>query len=311
MSAQFITADVWGALSRAARRSKKPAYVAVAYFGKGAADLLCLPAKSRLVVDASEAAVKQGQTNPAELRRMLRRKVAVYSVQNLHAKVFAFDTAAFIGSANVSKHSASVLQEAVLRVTDAKVLRATRDFVKDLCLEPLGPKELTRLQKLYRPPRFVPGKHKARGQKQRFSTLRVVHTRSVDVADKLEEAFEVGHKEAVKKRPYNSGFAIEEFYWSNPSPFREGQLVIQVYKNAHGRSVSPPGHVIHTRSYRDGKERKTLIYAELPDRYWEPLSRFGAGMKKILSCGGVKNYQTTNSLLAFWRSKLMSFELGV
>lgn len=147
MSAQFITADVWGALSKAARRSKKPAYVSVAYFGKGAADLLHLPAKSRLVVDASEAAVKQGQTNPAKLRRMRRRRVAVYSVQNLHARVFAFDTAVFIGSANVSKHSASVLQEAVLRVTDAAVLKAARDFVTELCLEPLGPKELMRLQK--------------------------------------------------------------------------------------------------------------------------------------------------------------------
>lgn len=299
MSAQFITADVWGALSKAARRSKKPAYVSVAYFGKGAADLLHLPAKSRLVVDASEAAVKQGQTNPAKLRRMRRRKVAVYSVQNLHARVFAFDTAVFIGSANVSKHSASVLQEAVLRVTDAAVLKAARDFVTELCLEPLGPKELMRLQKLYRPPRFLPGLHEARGKKQRFSTLRVAHTRKVDVADKLEEAFEAGHKEAVKKRRYNNGFAIEEFYWSNPSPFHEGQLVIQVYKNPHGRTVSPPGHVIHTRSYRDGKERKTLIYVELPDSDWEPLSRFGTSLKKSLSRGGVRNYQPQ---IACWRS---------
>jgi hypothetical protein len=43
MSAQLITADVWGTLTDAARRNKKPAYVAVAYFGKGAADLLRRP----------------------------------------------------------------------------------------------------------------------------------------------------------------------------------------------------------------------------------------------------------------------------
>ncbi len=91
----------------------------------------------------------------------------------------------------------------------------------------------------------------------------------------------------------------EQFYWSNPSPFHEGQLVIQVYKNPHGRTVSPPGHVIHTRSYRDGKERKTLIYVELPDSDWEPLSRFGTSLKKSLSRGGVRNYQPQ---IACWRS---------
>jgi hypothetical protein len=74
MSVQLITTHVWSALTDAARRSKKPAYVAVAYFGKGAADLLRLPPGSRLVVDASEGAVKHGQTHPTDLKRMGRRK---------------------------------------------------------------------------------------------------------------------------------------------------------------------------------------------------------------------------------------------
>jgi hypothetical protein len=303
MSAQLITGDVWGAFTEAARRSKKPAYVAVAYFGKGGADLLHLPPRSRLVVDASEAAVKNGQTHPAELRRLHRRKVAIYSAQNLHAKVFAFDQAVFIGSANVSKHSADVLQEAIVRVTDAAVRQAARGFVKNLCLEQLGPEELKRLQKLYRPPRFVPGQRKASRRKQQFSTLRVALTTAVSVSEKLEEAFDTGRKEATKKRRHNSGFVIEEFYWSSPSPFRDGQLVIQVHKDAHGRTVSPPGHVIHTRAYRSGKERKTLIYVELPDRNREPLSRLGKNAKKILSRGGIKNQSATRSLLALWEGK--------
>jgi hypothetical protein len=42
MSVQLIAASVWSALTDAARRSKKPAYAAVASFGKGAADLLRL-----------------------------------------------------------------------------------------------------------------------------------------------------------------------------------------------------------------------------------------------------------------------------
>jgi hypothetical protein len=303
MSAQLITANVWTALTEAARRSKKPAYVAVAYFGQGAADLLCLPPRSRLVVDASEAIVKKGQTHPADLQRMRRRKVAVYSAQNLHAKLFGFDKAVFIGSANVSKRSANVLQEAIVRITDAAVIQAARSFVKNLCLEPLGPEELKRLQKLYRPPRLVPGQSKRSGMKQRFSILIVAPTRTVTVPEKLEKAFEAGRKEATKKRRYNNGFDIGEFYWPSPSPFREGRLVIQVHKNAHGRAVSPPGHVVHTRAYRNGKKRKTLVYVEFPDRDWEPLSRFGREAKRSLARGGVKSQSAARRLLAFWQDK--------
>jgi hypothetical protein len=64
--------------------------LAVACFGKGAADLLRPPAGSQIVVDTSETAVKGGQTYPADLQRMYRRKVTIFSVRNLHARVFAF-----------------------------------------------------------------------------------------------------------------------------------------------------------------------------------------------------------------------------
>ena len=149
----------------------------------------------------------------------------------------------------------------------------------------------------------MPGQRKATGRKQRFSTLRVAQTGQVSVPDKLDEAFEAGRKEATAKRRHKSGFVVEEFYWSSPSPFRDGQLIIQVYRNAHGRSVSPPGRVIHTRPYRNGKQRKTLIYVELPDRDWEPLSRFGKSARKYLSRGGVKNQSATRNLLALWQGK--------
>jgi len=268
MAPKLIIADVWRALTEEAKRNKKPAHVAVAYFSKGAADLLPLPPKSRLVVDASEAAVKGGQTHPADLRRMRRRKVDVYSVQNLHAKVFVFGRSVFIGSANVSKYSAKTLQEAVVRLNDIRIVRAARSFINDLCLEPLGPAELKRLQKLYRPPRFVAGRSEAR-----------------------------------KKRKHRSGFAIEAFYWPSPSPFRTGQMIVEVFKSGHGRTVSPPGHVIHTRPYREGNVRKTLVYFEHPNYEWEPLSGLDKETKKVLSRGGNKNQPAIRKILRFWQKR--------
>ena len=300
MTTKLITENVWSAIANTARRCKTPADVAVAYFGKGAAKLLKLPAGSRLVVDASEPTVKAGQTHPDDLQRMHRRKVKIYNVQNLHAKVFAFDKGVLVGSANASRHSANVLQEAVAHVGDIAIIRAARKFVKSLCLERLGPEELKRLQKLYRPPRFDPGQKTNTGPKQSFSVLRVALTHSVDVPEKLEKAFEFGLREATKKRKHKRGFYIEEFYWDDPSPFHKGQLIIQVHKSAHGKAVSPPGHVIHTRAYRNGKTRKTLIYTELPNRDWKPFSQFSSGAKKILARGGVKSSPAARLLLGSW-----------
>ena len=64
----LLTDRIWQSLTSSAKKCRKPSFVAVAYFGKGASKLLPLRPNSRLVVDASENAVKSGQTCPAELK---------------------------------------------------------------------------------------------------------------------------------------------------------------------------------------------------------------------------------------------------
>lgn len=112
----LVTTDVWTEISKAASNSKIPAHVAVAYFGQQGHKLLPLLKGSSLVVDASIISVAQGSTCPAALEQLRRKGVDIYSTQYLHAKVFAFDRVAVVGSANVSQHSASTLIEALLKV---------------------------------------------------------------------------------------------------------------------------------------------------------------------------------------------------
>ncbi len=140
MSTAFITRDIWPQLTKAVRDSPQSCAVAVAYFGKGAGKLLPLTKGSRLVVDASEHAVAAGQTCPADLAKLVKRGVKVYSVPNLHAKVFVLGRAAYIGSANASNRSASQLVEAVIRTTETSAVRAARQFVRDHCLHELTPR---------------------------------------------------------------------------------------------------------------------------------------------------------------------------
>jgi hypothetical protein len=157
MTANLLTHGIWRTLTAATKGSRVRPAVAVAYFGQGAAKLLPLANGSTLVVDASEGAVKSGQTCPAELRKLLNRGVCIYSRQNLHAKIFVFGPKVFIGSANVSRHSAHTLHEAMIVITDGKVAAAAKDFVRGICVQEVGPKSLSRLQKLYRPPRLPSG----------------------------------------------------------------------------------------------------------------------------------------------------------
>jgi phosphatidylserine/phosphatidylglycerophosphate/cardiolipin synthase-like enzyme len=304
MRAEFIVENVWDVLTEAAKTSKKPAHVAVAYFGKGAAELLPLPAGSHLVVDASEAAVSSGQTHPDDLRRMRQRKVAVYSKPSLHAKVFAFDNALYVGSANVSKHSANVLQEAVICIVDTAIAGIARRFVQDLALEPLGPKEIERLQKLYKPPRFNGGGGKKHRGRQKTSVLRVAQIKVGHLPEHITAAFDAGRKRAAKKRSRPSDYRIEDFYWlSRSSAFCEGELVIQVLKDGRRRTVSPPGRVIHTEPYEHGKTRRTLVYVEVPDLDRKPFSSLEAEEKKLLARGGLKGPEAAKRLLQFWKDR--------
>src|SRR5437867_1112590 len=103
---KLLTTNPWPAITIAATENPTRSYIAVAYVGTGGAKLLPLRRGSMLVVDASRRAVSCGQTNPTDLLGLIKAGVRVYSVENLHAKVFVLGRLAFVGSTNVSTHSA-------------------------------------------------------------------------------------------------------------------------------------------------------------------------------------------------------------
>lgn len=149
----LLSPNVWTEITREAGKAKKPADVAVAYFGKNGPSLLPLPPGSRLVVDASIATVSAGSTHPPSLETLRSSGVQVYSAQNLHAKVYAFDKVGFVGSPNASLNSSSSLIEAVLRTTEKRSLESIRDFVTSVALTKLSKADIIDLSKIYRPPK--------------------------------------------------------------------------------------------------------------------------------------------------------------
>lgn len=306
----LLTNQVWQALTKASRRRGPPAAVAVAYFGQGAANLLPLRSGSRLVVDASERTVKSGQTCPAELSKLMKRGVRVYTVPNLHAKVFVLGTTAYIGSANVSRYSSGTLVEAMYSTTDRKTIAAARAFVRDLCIQELGPEAIKRLGKIYRPPRISGGPGRQRPSKRtttgaHLPPVRLAQLSWEDAPEGSKDAEKAGRRIAIRRRelPRHS---IDEFWWSGACPFRRWDVVVQVTDEGRGRRlVYPPGTVVHTHPWRRGRKAVTFVYVEAPKRRRVDLQRLakriGHGAGKKLRRGGLVSGAFAEHLLTAWK----------
>lgn len=130
---------------------------AVAYIGQGGAKLLPLKRNDELVVDMSLPTVRQGATDPKEVRKLIRRGVRVWTRESLHAKFFVIGRAVLAGSANISRNAYDRLDEAALLTTDAAAVRQAIAAFERMCTEPVRPKYLAKCIEEYRPPVFKAG----------------------------------------------------------------------------------------------------------------------------------------------------------
>jgi PLD-like domain len=304
---RFFSGGIWSGLQTAAEKSARPAAVAVAYFGRGASRLLPLPKGSRLVVDASDNAVKNGQTCPAELKRLvLERGVLVYSAGNLHAKVFVVGSTAFIGSANASTHSESDLIEALVVTTDHEVVKAARSFVHGLCLQELGPKELDRLQSIYRPPRMPSGaKSTGRKRSPALRPLRIINLVREDLPDGAKEAEQAGTKAARKLMSRPRRHVLDNFRLTGRCPIRPGDTVVQIVEEYLGnRMVYPPANVVHTNPWIKGATKITFVHVEYARSRRVEVGRLakkiGRGARDRLLRDGIVSKDFARRLLMVW-----------
>ncbi|MGA8613638.1 MAG: phospholipase D family protein [Xanthobacteraceae bacterium] len=303
--AELITDGIWETVTSEAKKARNPAYVAVAYFGQGASKLLPLPPHSRLVVDASDRTVSSGQTSPTDLKKMQQRGTVIYSVPNLHAKIYAFDQTVIIGSANASNHSAHNLIEAGLRTAERAVIRASRNFVRSMCLVEVTPKTLDRLQKIYRPPKL--GGSNRRSLTRRITPelppLRLMQVEVEDPPRESKQTEKIGMREARQKKRHRD--YICDYFWTDyNSPQRRGEKIVLVTEeSANHFLVSPPAEIIHLRRWGRDRHRITFVYVEHSNMRRVSLDalarRIGYGAKKKLHGSGlVRNAAFKEKLLA-------------
>jgi hypothetical protein len=273
VAVRFLAEGIWKEITAAARaRRRGKAFVAVPYFGKAGSRLLPLREGDTLLVNAGDAAVRSGQTNPRGLRELLNKGVQLYSLGNLHAKIYVIGSVAFIGSVNASAHSSDVLEEAVVRIRDPKVVREAREHIQNLPKELLVHRDLDRLENLYRPPRRPGGGQKGSASRRSPRTRYfIAQVNDDDIDQECTEALVEGHRQA-KARRERRNTEVEEFWRNGDMPYRTGDIVIQVFKTKYTRWIYPPGKVIHRRVEHRRNGFTTIVYLETPKRSRRRLS---------------------------------------
>jgi hypothetical protein len=285
------------------------------------APLLKLRRGDEIVLDASEAAIKSGQTNPQFISEWLRKGVKVYSLSQLHAKIFLFGSVLFVGSTNVSRNSDEILHEAVLRTSERTAVADARAHVKDLIGsgERLRKQDVERLAKMYQPAgRFGPlGQQPGESGFKRFRGDERVHfvelNRPVSAGVKKWVAGnERTHRRRAGLKAPLEFFAVEVKAWS--PDFRVGDLVVRRWVDEFDGDlyevVAPPALVVAIEPlplFR-GIERWVILLDEKSDserkgsEFEAAIKRHRVGAIDWVAGQTIKRKAVGNALRVLWPS---------
>jgi hypothetical protein len=132
---------VWENLNMLSQTREK-IRIAVGYFSD--ANLIKWKKGDQLILDLNDDAVRNRAISPLAIQELLDNKVEVFHLPNLHSKVYYFGDCAFIGSANISRHSAYTLDEAGIITYQNDLIKSIDAYLDDsikiakkLCLSDL------------------------------------------------------------------------------------------------------------------------------------------------------------------------------
>lgn len=258
--------DVWPLITRACK-TKGPRRAAIAYVGHSAPNgLLPLRRGDVLYVNASDSALLAHATSPEALAQYLNAGIAVYSSSRLHAKVLTTASVTVVGSANASTNS-TTLDEAVVVSTSTALRRKADAFIDSLAGSSM---EVT--DEFLAAARIVWARGRGGGPPGtdggtqdrpflpsppfRIHVAADVEEGAWDDAD--QKVFDTARRRARR----SAGPAARYSLWSltlgpRVTPYRVGDVVIQIGPGSDGREVWAPGVVV-TEPLKVGRRRYVM-----------------------------------------------------
>jgi hypothetical protein len=309
MKTQFHTINIWRKIRHLSEGTQKK-YVAVPFLGSRARRLLKLNRGDTLIVRFDLGTIKSGGTNPREVLYLIRKGVAVHSVENLHAKVFVFGRTAVVGSMNISESSERSLIEAGIETTDTNIVRDAREFVLSLRGDVIEPQHAKMMIKHYKPPRI----HRRRGAhptvaKQSLLWAIPLVTVLLDPEDEKQES--VAKIEAKKRLQRKRAYSLESFRWTGDplvDQLKVGQRALMLTEEGKKTMVSPPGHVLSIRRYKYRNGHRMMVCLAIrhslrrieKKRFLKRLGSHGKLLKTLSSARMVRNQVLAFKIGATW-----------
>ncbi|AWI54799.1 hypothetical protein DEH84_16280 [Aquabacterium olei] len=268
---------------------------------------------------------RAGQVSGKDLLAWHKRGVRIFTLQSLHAKVFAFSGAALIGSSNASETSRDRLLEAGVWSTDKAMAAAAWQFVETHCLEEVDEHFLAELAEAYRPPTTYPlqgeprpgqaaaDKPKTSEREQDEAPLHLLRLYTATYSAAQESASEKAEAQGRARVNASVRAEINTFVWPGARcRFQVGDLVLarSTDRKAAEETVEPWARVVATRKVR-GKDEHVIATATIKSWDEMPLDEFRAAMDGLLDNflgegGGrsrMANAEERRAILAVWRHR--------
>lgn len=316
-SPMFLSSStLWPTIKKLSKAAKTRSYVAAPYLGCGSADLLPLGEGDVLICALTLANARSGVVSPADVEKLRGRGVEVYLRENLHAKIYLFGRTAIVCSANVSRTSESVLDEAGIMTSDGVVVRAVRDWFTSRMGEPVTPEWLKRCADAYRPPRGGLGAPRVTKGEQRVKRrVWLVRTAHLDEFPEFEKAeFQAGYQEARGRLARPRVYSVYTLRSPMRSRFereaKTGDLIVEVENEGKrwrpSAAVYPHGKVLNKRVTRTRTGgRVAYFYIETPTEprtvQWRELCEeckaAGLALPRSIVAREVRNHRLEDKLL--------------
>lgn len=280
----ILTGNIWKQLAPQAKAAKRR-LLAVAYVSTDGH--LSFKRNDVLICDASERAIRAGETSALLLQKLVQKGVEVRSRPDLHAKVAVLGSCALIGSCNLSVTSAEYLTELALLTDRKQVVAQATAFIHALreSSEEIDDDFLRRILKIrVRPARRRGPKRK--GQATRFGNkVWLISVRQLaDDSFPKEQPFVERAEEKAKILVADKDATISWIRWTGKDRFRSdsrpGDIVVQIWISLSGKrtTVFAPCPII----FRQDVAHWTRFYVSEPEDCqslsWE---RFKKETKKL------------------------------
>jgi PLD-like domain len=247
---KFLAEDIWTSIKQLSKKSKLTK-VAVAYFGTNGAKQLNLKKSDTLIVAMSINNVKMGQVNPFEIEKLYKKGVNIFTVQNLHSKIYLFDNEVIIGSANVSTNSENTLLEAGILTNDPTTISNANIFLENLSVERVEQDYIEVCKEKYNPPKNFDNKRKTvsttdfKGQLSRLWIISTKHSkRGKEDEILLEKELPKFENKLVNKKSFivtDVEYGIDDYFINN---IKEGDILIELFNHKVRVDVIKPQRVL-------------------------------------------------------------------